>query len=262
MPLVDFEGILMDMRYNIEVIAGTFAFYWALFFIFIAIMRTFPFYKKMERRHQVEWIMRMVATLNGSFGGIVGGLAVFGSMDKYLDIVKFTMPVSLGYFLYDTIGNIYYYPLLRKTYILFHHIFCFIAGSILIYGHVWHLGAMSLFALVPDPIDHILWFFHRLNMGRPVRKLVHHLNTAFFVVNRVLLGTYFNYMDTVALYEAQKPLWLTASVTLMCIVFLGMNIKVSIQRLKLRGPPVMPSPMSASRHAGATVKTRHAAKAD
>ena len=244
---------MVGIRYNVEVIAGTFAFYWTLFFIFTFIMKQFPFYKKMERRHQVEWIMRMVASLNGSFGGIVGFLAVFGSMEDHFDLLKFTMPVSLGYFLYDTVGNIYYYPLLRKAYILFHHIFCFIAGSVLIYGHVWHLGAMSLFALVPDPIDHILWFFHRLNMGRPVRKVVHHLNTAFFIVNRVLLGTYFNYNDTVALYAKGGPMWLTVFVALLCTVFFGMNIKVSVQRLKLRGPPVMPSPGPV---------TRRAAKAD
>jgi hypothetical protein len=49
---------------------------------------------------------------------------------------------------------------------------------------------VGLWALLPDPVDHILWFLHRLNFPHAPRKFVDNLNTIFFIVNRLVFGNY------------------------------------------------------------------------
>jgi hypothetical protein len=246
-----------DLEQMIPVILGSAMVYGALFFILkVAIMPRSKLWRELPERHKVEWIMRVIATINGGGCGVA---SLFGIFDDYrtADLSPYVVVclISLGYFIYDGIGNIVYYKLLHKSYILFHHGFCFLAGLTFVYsGHI-SMALVGLFTLLPDPIDHILWFMHRMHFPDGLRKMGNHANTAFFLVNRLVIGNMRFYdaffVDPVV---AKLATWQLAVHVAALVVFLGMNIRVGMQRVfkKPRGHPVdaspSPSPVKSAAH--------------
>jgi len=235
----------MDM---LAPVLGTVLVYGSLFLIFKFVMNLMAFYRAMPERHQIEWLMRMVATINGSACGLLSIPLVFGDYETIdIRLGALLCQISLGYFIYDTMGNIFYFRLLKKRYILFHHTFCFVMGThFVISGHMMP-AIVGLWALLPDPVDHILWFLHRLNFPHAPRKFVDNLNTIFFIVNRLVFGNYILlrslFIDDVA-FQLHPIEWNFSAFGV--IVFLGMNLYVTKGRLfkSRRGQVVAASPMT------------------
>lgn len=206
-------------------------------------MPQFKSYNAMPERHQVEWIMRLVATFNGTVCGLIGLYALVVFTPEALEHARIIVVVVSGYFVYDTIGNVLYYPLLRKSYILFHHVFSWLSGISVCTGNLLPVAAMGGWCLLPDPVDHVLWFFHRLGYRPVLRKRAARANTIFYIVNRVLVAgpaqTYFIWTWP----SMQVHTWLRAWLMLLNFVFLVMNLRVSMQRLYKKPHPTAPSPV-------------------
>lgn len=219
------------------------------------IMPMFHFYREFPVRHQLEWIMRIVATFNGSVCSVIGTAGLFGFVDVQWYRVSNCM--MIGYFIYDTLGNIYYFSVLHKSYILFHHVVSLVISLLLTVGHVSCISLLGCWCLLPDPVDHLLWFFHRLHIGDAWRKTVGHLNTVHYVFNRVIFCGYYQWLWTFTHPEVVSHALFPfhASIMVLCVVFFGMNLYVSYQRIFKKKHPLAPTPVIKMRPVGAAKAT-------
>lgn len=222
---------------NPWLIVGAAAAAYATLFVVLqwAVMPLSPTWRAHKDVHRIEWIMRIVATINGSVCGLLGlYCALFFEPTSVLVQFRVAHYLCAGYFVYDTLGNVAYFRLLRKRYILFHHLFCFLVETLTVFNRLDYFASVAFFGLLPDPIDHITWFLKRVNRAAMLRRVIEKANTYFFIVNRLLISNY--YLIRSWRFEPSSDLVLNFGPTLFTyfafVVYFGMNIMVSSQRLK------------------------------
>jgi len=172
---------------------GGFALFWGVIFILLQnlIMPRFKAWRSLIEWQRIEAIMRIVAVLNGLVVFVAGIVTLLHPVNEPRNYIWWSLSCTVGYWVYDLIGNIYYYALLKKSFVLIHHCFSIFCGVFFQFYGVMHMGAIAMTGgPSSDIIDHSVWFAQRLGHLRNRKYLVHVFDTIFFGVMRLLLTNY------------------------------------------------------------------------
>eukprot|EP01104_Vermistella_antarctica_P013036 TRINITY_DN3877_c0_g4_i1.p1 TRINITY_DN3877_c0_g4~~TRINITY_DN3877_c0_g4_i1.p1 ORF type:complete len:275 (-),score=92.32 TRINITY_DN3877_c0_g4_i1:21-845(-) len=151
----------MEQPSPVQVLMGGSIAYTILFIVFYKFISPLGVtWDRLREKDKVEWNMRIIAVINNSIINIASVYCFVNRMSE--EELKVLLPLAwlnMSYFIYDTANNLYHYKLLKKNFVLAHHLFVGSMGmSIICYGMskvVW-IGGL---ALGTDVFDHVMWFW-------------------------------------------------------------------------------------------------------
>jgi len=156
-------------------------------------------YQKANYANRAEWNLRWVAMVNGTFA-TVSSVYLMLAPEVYSDKVfgqhsfftEYFLPISIGYYVYDSLMNIYYLPTLKKYNTLLHHfiitwiaVYQIIPQTLIIFYH-----AVGYFMAVTDLFFHTNYLLLHSNANHrqsSTFKLLYSLHYWLFFVIRIII---------------------------------------------------------------------------
>lgn len=206
----------------------TYAAMWGMLFVVLrnVVMPNFKTWRALEDWRRIEFIMRVIATLNGFLLCMVGFMSLTQPVNEPRLYVAWMMACTSGYWLYDILGNLFYYSLLKKSFILVHHSFSLFCAIFFLARGIMHMGSIPMFGSSPtDVFDHAVWFVQRLGYLTHDKMFLYIFDTVFFAVMR-LVWTNYLYAVTLPVDSAfqGQPLLVRGVCYMLITLFTVMNI--------------------------------------